>query len=105
VLSNAARYCRPGDDVSLRAWIENGEAVLEVADTGPGVPDHELPRIFDRFWRGQHATAVTGSGIGLAVVRELITAHGGTVSAHSPAGGGTTVTIRLPTAPVASLTR
>ena len=96
LLSNAARYCRPGDQVSLSSSIDGRTAVLDIADTGPGIPADELPHVFDRLWRGQHARAVTGSGIGLAVVRELVTAHGGTVTARSPAGSGTTITIRLP---------
>jgi two-component system sensor histidine kinase BaeS len=98
VLANAGRYCRPGDRVSVCAYAGNGSAVLDIADTGPGVPADELPHVFDRLWRGQRARAVAGSGIGLAVVRELVTAHGGTVTAQSPPGGGTTVTIRLPQA-------
>jgi signal transduction histidine kinase len=98
LLANAVRYCRPGDRVTVCAYAENGSAVLEVADTGPGIPAEELPHVFDRLWRGQHAHSVTGSGIGLAVVRELVTAHGGTVTAASPPDGGTTVTIRLPLA-------
>ncbi len=96
LLSNAARYCRPGDQVSLSSSIDGRTAVLDIADTGPGIPADELPHVFDRLWRGQHAHAVAGSGIGLAVVRELITAHGGTVTARSPAGSGTTITVRLP---------
>ena len=72
--------------------------MLDVADTGPGIPADELPHVFDRLWRGHRARSVAGSGIGLAVVRELVTAHGGTVTATSPAGGGTAVTIRLPRA-------
>jgi len=98
LLANAVRYCRPGDRVTVRTHAEPGSAVLEVADTGPGIPADELPHIFDRLWRGQHARSVAGSGIGLAVVRELVTAHGGTVIADSPPAGGTTVTIRLPQA-------
>ena len=98
LLANAARYCRPGDHVTIRGHRQGDQAVLEIADTGPGVPADELPHVFQRLWRGQHARSVAGSGIGLAVVRELVTAHGGTVSAASPAGGGTTITIQLPLA-------
>jgi len=96
LLANAARYCRPGDRVTVRAHVEDSAAVLEVADTGPGIPAEDLPHVFDRLWRGRHARAVAGSGIGLAVVRELVAAHGGTVTADSPPAGGTTLTIRLP---------
>ncbi|HET8683121.1 MAG TPA: HAMP domain-containing sensor histidine kinase, partial [Micromonosporaceae bacterium] len=104
VLANAVRYCRPGDRVTVRAGVDGACATLTVADTGPGIPAEELPHVFDRLWRGRLARSVTGSGIGLAVVRELVTAHGGTVTAASPAGGGTVVTIRLPlaTRPVAA---
>ncbi|HEX5995198.1 MAG TPA: HAMP domain-containing sensor histidine kinase, partial [Jiangellales bacterium] len=96
LLANAARYCRPGDRVAVRAYIEGPSAVLEVADAGPGIPADELPHVFDRLWRGHDARSVAGTGIGLAVVRELVTAHGGSVTAESPPCGGTTFTIRLP---------
>jgi len=69
-----------------------------VADTGSGISPDELPRIFDRFWRGRGATGVVGSGIGLAVVAELVRAHGGTVNAASTPGRGTTITVTLPRA-------
>ncbi|MER6630671.1 HAMP domain-containing sensor histidine kinase [Streptomyces sp. NPDC000987] len=98
LLSNAARYCRPGDTVTVGASCRAGEAVVEVADTGPGIPAEELPHVFDRLWRGTHARATGGSGIGLAVVKELVTAHGGAVGAASGPDGGTTITLRLPTA-------
>ena len=68
---------------------------MEIADTGPGIPADELPHVFDRLWRGKTSNATSGSGIGLAVVRELVSAHGGTVTATS-APGGATFTIRLP---------
>jgi two-component system sensor histidine kinase BaeS len=104
LLANAARYCRPDDWVTVRAYPSDGIAVLEVADTGPGIPADELPHVFDRLWRGRRARSVAGSGIGLAVVRELVTAHGGTVAATSPGGAGTTITIRLPGAGPGSTT-
>jgi two-component system sensor histidine kinase BaeS len=105
LLSNAARYCRPGDQVSLSSSIDGVTAVLEIADTGPGIPADELPQVFDRLWRGQQARAVAGSGIGLAVVRELVTAHGGTVTARSPAGSGAIITVRLPLSPAPAIVR
>jgi two-component system sensor histidine kinase BaeS len=100
LLTNAARYCRPGDQVDVRA---SNDAATARLDTGPGILANELPHIFDRLWRGQHARAIAGSGIGLAVVRELVTAHG--VTATSPAGGGTTITIRLPRTEVCPVRR
>ncbi|WP_262063312.1 sensor histidine kinase [Streptomyces sp. STR69] len=96
LLSNTARHCRPGDTVTVTTSATPFEALVEVADTGPGIPTAELPHVFDRLWRGTRARAGGGSGIGLAVVKELVTAHGGTVTADSGPGGGTRMTLRLP---------
>ncbi|WUP95605.1 ATP-binding protein [Streptomyces sp. NBC_00252] len=94
-MSNAARYCRPGDTVTASA--EGDTVLVEVTDDGPGIPADELPHVFDRLWRGSAARNRSGgSGIGLAVVKELITAHGGTVTALSESAAGTRIVIRLP---------
>jgi signal transduction histidine kinase len=98
LLANAARYCRPGDRVSIRASTADSMGLVEVADTGPGIAEADLPHVFQRLWRGRGSVAVAGSGIGLAVVRELVTAHGGTVAVDSTPGAGTRFTIRLPLA-------
>jgi two-component system sensor histidine kinase BaeS len=102
LLANAARYCSPMDTVSLAVSVDGGEAVLRVADDGPGIPADELPHVFDRLWRGRAAEQVAGSGIGLALVREIVAGHGGSIAAASPPGEGTTITIRLPSAPARS---
>ncbi|MEP7036028.1 MAG: HAMP domain-containing sensor histidine kinase [Dermatophilaceae bacterium] len=96
LLANAARYCRPGDEVAVGVRTQDGLAVVEVVDSGPGIPSDELPHVFDRLWRGRAANAVAGSGIGLAVAREIVVAHGGTIEAVSPETGGTTIAIRIP---------
>ncbi|XUL85380.1 ATP-binding response regulator [Streptomyces galilaeus] len=97
LLSNAARYCRPGDTVTVTASAEGDAVLVEVTDDGPGIPADELPHVFDRLWRGSAARNRSGgSGIGLAVVKELITAHGGTVTALSEPAAGTRIVIRLP---------
>ncbi len=93
VLANCARHCRPGDHVDVSLSREGADAVLRVADDGPGIPAADLPHVFDRYWRGADAR-VSGSGLGLAVVREIVTAHRGGVAVTST--GGTTVTIHLP---------
>ena len=99
LLANTARYCRKGDTVTLRVMTDGGDAVLTVADTGPGIPAEELPHIFDRLWRGRAAEQIAGSGIGLALVREIVTSHGGTVHAASAPGEGTVISLRLPRLP------
>jgi two-component system sensor histidine kinase BaeS len=96
LLANAARYCRPGDEVTVVVRSEADQAVLDVIDSGPGIPADELPHVFDRLWRGRAAKPVAGSGIGLAVAREIVVAHGGTIEAVSSESAGTTITIRLP---------
>ncbi|MEO6143357.1 MAG: HAMP domain-containing sensor histidine kinase [Dermatophilaceae bacterium] len=100
LLANTARYCRPGDGVSVTVGAEGDQAVLRVVDSGPGIAQDELPHVFDRLWRGRSAQHVTGSGIGLAVAREIVAGHGGTIEATSSQGGGATITIRLPISPV-----
>src|SRR5262249_20195212 len=97
LLSNAFKFTFEGGiDVSLRA--EGDRAVLRVRDTGVGVPPEEVPRLFERFHRvaGTRARTHEGSGIGLALVQELVKMHGGTIQARSTLGGGTTFTIALP---------
>jgi two-component system sensor histidine kinase BaeS len=98
LLANAARYCRSGDRVAVTVSTANGMGSVEVADTGPGIPAADLPHVFQRLWRGSGSHQVTGSGIGLAVVRELVAAHHGTVTAASTTGAGARFTIRLPLA-------
>jgi two-component system sensor histidine kinase BaeS len=73
-----------------------GRGVVEVADTGPGIAAADIPHVFERRWRGRNSGGVAGSGIGLAVVRELVEAHRGTVSVDSSPGHGTTFTITIP---------
>ncbi|MFJ8697010.1 SpoIIE family protein phosphatase [Streptomyces roseolilacinus] len=97
LLSNALKFTFEGSiQVAVRA--EDGHAVLTVADTGIGVPAKEIPRLFERFHRIETARSRSneGSGIGLALVKELVGLHGGTITADSTEGEGTRFTIRLP---------
>jgi two-component system, OmpR family, sensor histidine kinase BaeS len=98
LLSNAVKFTPAGGQVTVRTTAGDDGAVLSVADTGVGIPADELPRIFDRFWRGKATAQTSGSGIGLTVAAELAQAHGGEVTAASTAGHGTTMTLRLPRA-------
>jgi signal transduction histidine kinase len=98
LLGNALKFTPAGGTVTIRTSQHGEEAVLEVADTGIGIPADELPRIFDRFWRGQAAGQTSGSGIGLAIAAELARAHGGTLTADSQPGQGARFTLTLPLA-------
>ncbi len=98
LLTNAARHCRRGDRVAVQVTVHEGQAECRVADTGPGIPEDEVPHVFERLWRGSASRDTEGSGIGLAVVRELVEAQRGRVAAHRNADGGMTFTIRLPLA-------
>jgi two-component system, OmpR family, sensor histidine kinase BaeS len=98
LLSNALKFTPAGGTVIVVTRRDDPNAVLEVADTGIGIPVGELPHIFDRFWRGQGATQISGSGIGLSVAAELARAHGGALTASSRPGLGTRLTLTLPLA-------
>lgn len=95
LLSNALKFTPRGGIVRLELGADKNVVTIRVADTGPGIPPEELGAVFDRFYRGQKV-AVGGSGIGLAVVRQLVAAHGGTVEAASPPGQGITFSVKLP---------
>ena len=96
LLDNALKFTRPGDTVEVRASEGSTFVIIEVADTGPGIPQEELPRVWEELYRGQGAQGVPGSGLGLALVRAIVERHGGQVTLRSRAGQGTVVTMRLP---------
>jgi len=105
LLSNAMKFTPSGGRVTVSLVGRDDSAVLEVNDSGPGIPPDEIGRVFDRFYRGRSVRA-GGSGIGLAVVRDLVAAHGGEVSVESEPAGGSRFVVRLPRAsePVDSFT-
>ena len=99
LVSNAFKYTLEGDVVvALRAVDDGCSVVLTVSDSGVGIPAHELPRLFERFHRieGQRGRTQEGTGIGLALVQELVRLHGGTVKVESEVGRGTCFTVSLP---------
>ncbi len=97
LVSNAFKFTLAGE-IAVRVKEQESRVVLEVADTGVGIPAPELPRVFDRFHRVAGVTGRTheGSGIGLSLVRDLVELHGGTVSVESAVGRGTTFRVELP---------
>jgi two-component system OmpR family sensor kinase len=96
LLDNALKFTRPDDTIEVRA-VEDGRVVtVEIADTGPGIPEDELPHVFEELYRGQGARGTEGSGLGLALVRAIVKRHGGMVSVRSRKGEGTVFTLHLP---------
>jgi signal transduction histidine kinase len=98
LLTNALKFTPPGGRVVIATGPSGADAVLRVTDTGAGIPADELPRIFDRFWRGRRASETSGSGIGLAIAADLAAAHGGRLTAASEPAQGTQLTLTLPLA-------
>ena len=99
LLDNALKHTPGGGTVTLLASAASGVVTVTVADTGAGIPANDLSRIFERFYRVDKSRAAgQGYGIGLAISKEIVQAHGGTISAESVMGLGTKFTVRLPVA-------
>ncbi len=96
LLDNAIKFSPPGSVVHVEVRDEDPLVALSVRDEGPGISEQELPRVFERFYKGESTSAGAGSGLGLAIVKHLVRAHGGTAEATSEPGRGATFTVRLP---------
>jgi signal transduction histidine kinase len=98
LVDNAAKYTPSGGRVSVQTYRRKGDVVIEVSDTGPGIPAEDLPNIFDRFYRSDASrSAETGGfGLGLAIAKRIVDSSGGLIDVRSQVGKGTTFTIRLP---------
>jgi len=98
LVDNAFKYGKDGGFVHVSLDAEGPDAVLRVRDNGPGIPEEDQPRVFERFYRGggELTRTVAGTGLGLAIVRRNVEFHGGEVVLKSDAGRGTTFEIRLP---------
>jgi two-component system OmpR family sensor kinase len=99
LLTNAIQYNRPGGAVRVKLELQGSLAVLTVSDTGPGILIEDLPHVFERFYRGDKSRTVANgnAGLGLAISKAIVEAHGGTIGVSSQPDVGTTFTIRLPT--------
>ena len=97
LLSNAFKFTFEGG-ITVKLARANGHAELQVSDTGTGIPEDEMPHLFKRFHRVEGARGRTfeGSGIGLALVQELVRLHGGSIRAESAEGTGTTFAVSIP---------
>jgi two-component system sensor histidine kinase KdpD len=96
LLDNAVKYSPPGAPVEVVAKVTGNQVEISVADFGPGIPESDLERIFDKFYRVSRPETVSGTGLGLAICRGIVEAHGGHISAANRPGGGTVVTVTLP---------
>jgi len=101
LVENAIQYTRPGGRVEVSARSDGDHAVLEVRDTGAGIPAKDQPRVFERFYRVDRARSrkTGGTGLGLSIVKHVVETHGGTVSVESALGEGSRFLVRLPLAP------
>jgi signal transduction histidine kinase len=95
LIDNAIKYTHAGGHVSVTARRDGAHVTIEVADDGPGIQPHDLPRIWERLYRGDQSRAERGLGLGLSLVRAIVQAHKGTVEVRSEPGQGATFVIRI----------
>ena len=96
LLENASKYTPAGTSIEIAAQVLPGRVAVEVADRGPGIPAGEEAKLFDKFYRLQREAAQSGVGLGLAICKAIVAAHGGTISAANRAGGGAVFRFELP---------
>jgi two-component system sensor histidine kinase SenX3 len=96
-VDNALKYSPPDLPLVISAREEEGSLVMSVTDKGPGIPEHEQARIFEKFYRGDaNRQSTPGTGMGLTIAREIVKAHGGRIWLHSRPGQGSTFSFSLP---------
>jgi two-component system OmpR family sensor kinase len=96
LVGNAVQHTRPGTQVTVTVSFEDGGVVVAVRDEGDGIAPEHLPHVFERFYRADPGRSGGSSGLGLAIVEAIVTAHGGTVGVTSAPGEGTTVRVAFP---------
>lgn len=96
LLTNAFKFTKPGDRVTVTARGSEGQLEFEVTDTGLGIPSSELEQIFDRYYQTREGRRAAGSGLGLAIAKEVVAQHGGTIAASSEEGQGATFAVVIP---------
>jgi signal transduction histidine kinase len=99
LLDNAVKYTPAGGSIRIEARRDGPDALLSVSDTGIGIPADELPRIWDRLYRGDKSRSERGLGLGLSLVKAIVEAHGGKVAVTSTPEAGSRFELRLPGTP------
>jgi two-component system phosphate regulon sensor histidine kinase PhoR len=97
LVHNAVKFTPSGGEVMISAAVSKDEVVVSVRDTGVGIPANDLPRIFERFYKADHARSGGGTGLGLAIAKHIVQGHGGRIWAESIEGRGSTFYFSLPT--------
>jgi two-component system phosphate regulon sensor histidine kinase PhoR len=96
LVDNAVKFTPPAGGVTVREWQDNGEVLVSVADTGPGIAAEDQARVFERFYKADRARATGGAGLGLAIAKHTVLAMGGRIWVESTEGKGATFVIALP---------
>ena len=97
LLENGLRHTPAGGRIRIGVDVDSGNVVVQVADTGCGIPEEDMPRIFERFYqRDKHRSGSDNAGLGLAIVRRILELHGSVIQVSSDLGRGTTFSFRLP---------
>jgi two-component system sensor histidine kinase KdpD len=96
IIDNSLKYAPDAGSIELTAGTVGGNLLLEIEDHGPGVPEADLSRVFDKFYRVPVPEGAGGTGLGLSISKGIVDAHGGSIRAKNRAGGGLSVTVTLP---------
>jgi len=96
LLENSLKYSPPDSPIEIVATQDSSWLILEVSDHGPGVPEHDLKRVFDKFYRIPVPEGAGGTGLGLSICKGIVEAHGGRIRAENRSGGGLKIVIQLP---------
>jgi len=97
-VDNALKYTPAGGKVLVSTCLDHKQAVVKIADTGKGIAEEDIPFVWERFYKGDksHSRSDTGTGLGMAIAKEIIALHHGRVELNSKAGEGTTITVSFP---------